>query len=235
MTDSVVGCGLALAHPERLAILRELRAGRYVSGRLYAERNPSARQNRAAYHLRTLVGVGAAEPTVADPFDHTTRGRRHKLYVFEGETTGRLGDLLDVSSGSLMVVDPKGGEAVPFKLKDHELMAIGKAISHPMRLRMIRDLRGDGDWSPTTWASANGETLGDSSYHFKQLARFKVAKVAWTEKRRGAVEHFYKLTAARSQAALAVLDVLEARAELVAAEHGDGSKGVADTSLSVVR
>jgi len=217
VSDAVVACGLAVAHPERLCILHELRAGKPVSAPLHAKRNPAAQQNRAAHHLRTLVDVGAAEPKAADFFD-TTPGKRHKLYGFKGKHTGRLRDLLDVSTGAMLIVNPEGGEAVPFEMGDVDLVAIGKALSHPMRLRMIGDLRSEGDWSPTTWAKANGETLGDCSYHFKQLAKFEVAKVAWTEKRRGAVEHFYELTAGRSQATLAVLDVLEGRAELVAAE-----------------
>jgi hypothetical protein len=142
--------------------------------------------------------------------------------------------MLDVASGAVLVGDSEGGEAVPFKMKDGDLVAIGKALSHPMRLRMIRDLLGDGDWSPTTWARANGETLGDSSYHFKQLAKFRVAKRARAEKRRGVVEHFYELTAVRSQATSAVLDVLDDRAELVAAEDAESPDTAVDGVLPVV-
>jgi hypothetical protein len=76
--------------------------------------------------------------------------------------------------------------------------------------------------------------LGDSSYHFKQLAKFRVAKVTRVEKRRGAVEHFYELTAVRSDATLVVLDVLDGRAELVSAEDAESPDTAVDGVSPVV-
>jgi DNA-binding transcriptional ArsR family regulator len=92
------------------------------------------------------------------------------------------------------------------------MIRVGKAISHPIRLAMIRDLRGQGEASPVRFSEAHQVPLGSASYHFKALRSAGVCKVIRTERRRGAIEHIHALRGPQADATLAVLDVLEGRA-----------------------
>jgi DNA-binding transcriptional ArsR family regulator len=93
-------------------------------------------------------------------------------------------------------------------MDDGQAADIAKALSHPLRFGLLRDLRERKDLSPVEYARESGETLGNVSYHFSVLAKAEVIAQTASVARRGAMEHRYSLTGRRSEAALAVLDLL---------------------------
>jgi DNA-binding transcriptional ArsR family regulator len=68
---------------------------------------------------------------------------------------------------------------------------IMKALSHPLRLRMLT-LLNQRVASPSELAQQLDEPLGNVSYHMRFLADLKMVKLVRTEPRRGAVEHYYE-------------------------------------------
>ncbi|MEA2286389.1 MAG: hypothetical protein QOJ21_2432 [Solirubrobacteraceae bacterium] len=68
---------------------------------------------------------------------------------------------------------------------------IMKALSHPLRLRMLT-LLNQKVASPSELAQELDEPLGNVSYHMRFLADLKMVKLVRTEPRRGAVEHYYE-------------------------------------------
>jgi hypothetical protein len=101
-------------------------------------------------------------------------------------------------------------------------VGIGKALGHPTRLAILRDLRSNAETrSPTTCAEANGMALANIHYHFQTLAGLGVVSLSRTEKRRGATEHFYFLDGPLTVAVLTTLDLLEGRTETIAPDPAD--------------
>src|SRR3954453_12328224 len=68
---------------------------------------------------------------------------------------------------------------------------IMKALSHPLRVRMLTLLNQKVS-SPSEIAEELDEPLGNVSYHMRFLADLKMVKLVRTEPRRGAVEHYYQ-------------------------------------------
>jgi DNA-binding transcriptional ArsR family regulator len=68
---------------------------------------------------------------------------------------------------------------------------IMKALSHPLRVRMLTLLNQKVS-SPSELAEELDEPLGNVSYHMRFLADLKMVKLVRTEPRRGAVEHYYQ-------------------------------------------
>jgi DNA-binding transcriptional ArsR family regulator len=68
---------------------------------------------------------------------------------------------------------------------------IMKALSHPLRVRMLT-LLNQRVSSPSEIAEELDEPLGNVSYHMRFLADLKMVKLVRTEPRRGAVEHYYE-------------------------------------------
>src|SRR4051794_19860648 len=68
---------------------------------------------------------------------------------------------------------------------------IMKALSHPLRVRML-PLLNQRVSSPSEIAEELDEPLGNVSYHMRFLADLKMVKLVRTEPRRGAVEHYYE-------------------------------------------
>jgi DNA-binding transcriptional ArsR family regulator len=93
-------------------------------------------------------------------------------------------------------------------MDDREAAAVGKALSHPLRLAILREVRDQRQLSPSAYARQSGEPLGNVSYHVTALREAGVLEVTDTAKRRGALEHFYSLTGPRAGIALTVLDLL---------------------------
>jgi DNA-binding transcriptional ArsR family regulator len=75
---------------------------------------------------------------------------------------------------------------------DHQLH---KALSHPLRQRILQQLVEHGPASPKQIATALGERLGNVSYHVKMLRDLDCVELVDTRQRRGAIEHFYRATA----------------------------------------
>jgi DNA-binding transcriptional ArsR family regulator len=71
-----------------------------------------------------------------------------------------------------------------------------KALSHPLRQRILQEF-GDGRIaSPKELAGALAEPIANVSYHVKTLLEYGCLELVQTRHRRGAVEHFYAATAA---------------------------------------
>jgi DNA-binding transcriptional ArsR family regulator len=68
---------------------------------------------------------------------------------------------------------------------------IMKALSHPLRVRMLT-LLNQKVASPSELADELDEPLGNVSYHMRFLADLEMVKLVRTEPRRGAVEHYYE-------------------------------------------
>lgn len=68
---------------------------------------------------------------------------------------------------------------------------LAKALSHPLRQRLLVALVDDRVASPSDLADELGERLGDVSYHTKQLHQAGLLELVRTERRRGAIKHFY--------------------------------------------
>lgn len=71
----------------------------------------------------------------------------------------------------------------------------GKVMAHPMRVAILGALEKLGKAaSPNYFAKAFGVPVSHTAYHFKVLAASGAIALERTEPRRGATEHFYKLT-----------------------------------------
>ena len=70
-----------------------------------------------------------------------------------------------------------------------------KALSHPLRQRILQRLNEGGVASPNQLARALGEALGSVSYHVRILRELDCVELVSTTPRRGALEHYYRATA----------------------------------------
>ena len=68
---------------------------------------------------------------------------------------------------------------------------VAKALSHPMRLRILHELN-KRVASPKALADELGESLAVVSYHVKILAQLGCIELVETVQKRGALEHFYR-------------------------------------------
>jgi DNA-binding transcriptional ArsR family regulator len=84
---------------------------------------------------------------------------------------------------------------LPQKTKARVDLRMAKALSHPIRVQILTILH-KRVASPNQIAQEIGEGLSQVSYHFKVLREFECIELVKTEPRRGAVEHFYRATAA---------------------------------------
>jgi DNA-binding transcriptional ArsR family regulator len=89
--------------------------------------------------------------------------------------------------------------------------AIAKALSHPLRRQVLKLLRDSTESrSPNELAQQLAEQLTNMSYHVRQLAELDMIVLDTTEPKRGALEHFYRLSQV-GRDALDVLEVLETK------------------------
>jgi hypothetical protein len=70
---------------------------------------------------------------------------------------------------------------------------LAKAMSHPLRQRMLMAYTGR-VISPSQVAAELGESLGDVSYHTKQLLAHGCLELVEAVRGRGGVKHFYRAT-----------------------------------------
>lgn len=96
-------------------------------------------------------------------------------------------------------------------MKDKDAADIAKALSHPLRLEILREMRKRKDASPNDLSQYLNEPLGNISYHVTTLREAGAVEVVEEVPRRGAVEHRYAL-ASTPRAALVgqMLDLLDA-------------------------
>ena len=69
---------------------------------------------------------------------------------------------------------------------------LAKALSHRLRVQILRRLEEAGEASPKELAQALGEPVGNISYHVCILRELDCVELVRTEPRRGALAHFYR-------------------------------------------
>lgn len=67
-----------------------------------------------------------------------------------------------------------------------------KALSHPLRLRLLEEIADAGEASPATLARQLKQPLATVSHHVRMLRDLGFVELTRTKPRRGAVEHFYR-------------------------------------------
>jgi DNA-binding transcriptional ArsR family regulator len=72
---------------------------------------------------------------------------------------------------------------------------LAKALSHPLRRRILQHINDSGVASPSEVAQALREPLANVSYHVRILRELNCVELVRTGQRRGAVEHHYRATA----------------------------------------
>ena len=72
---------------------------------------------------------------------------------------------------------------------------LAKALSHPLRQRILQRLNEGGIRSPNELSRELGDPLGNVSYHVRILRELDCVELVRTEQRRGALEHYYRATA----------------------------------------
>lgn len=70
---------------------------------------------------------------------------------------------------------------------------VAKALSHSTRAQAL-DLIAEGQASPRQVAERLGQDLRSVAYHVRVLHRLGCVELVETRQRRGATEHFYKVT-----------------------------------------
>jgi DNA-binding transcriptional ArsR family regulator len=73
--------------------------------------------------------------------------------------------------------------------------SLGKALAHPVRVEVLERLAATEPLGPTDLAEAMDIALSTMSYHVNLLAELGVVELTGTAPRRGALAHFYALTA----------------------------------------
>ena len=82
-----------------------------------------------------------------------------------------------------------------------------RALNHPLRRRILRDIRDDGgSKSPRQLSIALGEPVANVSYHARVLSDAGAVALTGTRSVRGSIEHFYASTIAENAAAAELLE-----------------------------
>jgi DNA-binding transcriptional ArsR family regulator len=75
--------------------------------------------------------------------------------------------------------------------REHGDARITKALSHPVRVRIL-DVLQQHPASPTELSKSLGTTLGATAYHVRTLHKLGLIKLVEERRRGGAVEHYYR-------------------------------------------
>lgn len=79
--------------------------------------------------------------------------------------------------------------------KQEPTQALLDALHHPLRRALLhRYVVADEPTSPKYLADSMRQPLSRVSYHVRELAKLGAVEISGEEQRRGAVEHFYKVT-----------------------------------------
>ena len=107
------------------------------------------------------------------------------------------------------VVPPPPAITDPLESFARELAAIVDIVGHGERFRILAAARNAPahGLSPVEHARTSAMSLGSVAYHFRGLVARGLLEEAGTERRRGAIAHFYALTRA-GNAALDQVDAL---------------------------
>ena len=69
---------------------------------------------------------------------------------------------------------------------------LAKALSHPLRQRVLERLSVDGEASPSQLARHLGAPVANVAYHVRILLKLDCVELVRTRQRRGALEHYYR-------------------------------------------
>ena len=69
-----------------------------------------------------------------------------------------------------------------------------RALSHPLRVRILLEFDPHARLSPIQLAGRFEESLGTVSYHVRELHAVGLLQAAGAIQRRGALQHFYRLS-----------------------------------------
>jgi hypothetical protein len=220
----VASIAKAFEHVERIALLDWLRVerGRQISAVTARREIPGIGKKMTSYQLKTLKDLGLVQSVGRQRADGS-RGPRQEVFEFGRGPNAKLIDaVFDVASGRQRVTNLSvGEEGTTFRLTARQLSAIGKALAHPIRCSIVRDLLRDGELSPAAWAAENDLATSKANYHFLILAQQGAASIVRKTPVRAVVVHHYALTGDHAPATVAVLDVLDERAELIPVSRSD--------------
>jgi DNA-binding transcriptional ArsR family regulator len=93
-------------------------------------------------------------------------------------------------------------------MKDTEAAEVAKALSHPLRIEVLRALRERPAISAVEYSRESRQPLGNVSYHVRALLSAGVIAEDELVPRRGAVEHRYSLSGKQAEIAIAMLELL---------------------------
>jgi DNA-binding transcriptional ArsR family regulator len=77
---------------------------------------------------------------------------------------------------------------------DSETDRLLRALAHPMRREILREMPEDGTISPSEMAPRLEDSVSNVSYHFRSLDRSPVVELVEEVQVRGATQHFYRRT-----------------------------------------
>ena len=96
-------------------------------------------------------------------------------------------------------------------MNDKDAADIATALSHPLRLEILREMRKRKDASPKDLSQECNQPLVNVSYHITTLREAGLVEVFETVPRRGAIEHRYALAPTPRTALVGqILDLLDA-------------------------
>lgn len=78
-------------------------------------------------------------------------------------------------------------------IDDKGAAEVARALGHPLRLQIMRELRSRKTVSPKELTDALQEPLGNVSYHMSVLRKAGAVEIVELIQRRGAMEHRYAL------------------------------------------
>jgi DNA-binding transcriptional ArsR family regulator len=76
---------------------------------------------------------------------------------------------------------------------EDSLARVGRAFSHPVRIRIVLTLANEGESSPLELSERIDAPLGTVSYHVRYLADLGAIELRRMVPRRGALQHYYAL------------------------------------------
>lgn len=78
--------------------------------------------------------------------------------------------------------------------RDSDTDLLLKALGHPMRRAILREMSDDDTISPSEMAPTLEESISNVSYHFRMLDRSPAIELVEEVPVRGATQHFYRRT-----------------------------------------
>lgn len=173
-TEGVNRLFAVVGHPMRVQLVMAWATARGETSPGEVARSVSGRLGTIAYHVRYLAQHGCLRLTRTVP----VRGAALHLYV--------LSETVEAFVPLVRLVALEDQENAPIET--------GKALSHPLRLRILLELAGsDRDLTPTELTVFLGAKLGDVSYHVRALAKFGCIEMTRLQPARRSVTHHYEL------------------------------------------